>query len=132
MSLAPPGAKGALLPWRLLPPWLRLVRVLAVSLWVPLFLCLTAMFGLQFQVTASPTVPTGAYEHAVRFKGVVRYLSEPLFSVWSSLDRAWMPFSYLTFLLFGVDAFFEDRIQRRRWAAFLDEVAERMGTREQP
>ena len=127
MSASHPKAKGAHLPWALSPPWLRLVRVLFIAVWAMGFLCLTALFYLQYQVIWSPKAPTGEYIHAVHYKGTIHYLAEPLFSVWSSLDTAWMPLCAVGFSLGVVGGIYEDRILRRRWDGFLGKGAEQTG-----
>ncbi len=125
MTVSPPDGKGPLLPWKLLPWWLRLLRVMTFTAWSGEFACLAAMFILQYQVTASPVTPTGAYIHFVSYKGGAHYLANPLFEIWTMLDRAWAPFGVATALLMTSYILFEGRIKRRRWQIFLSEAANR-------
>ena len=125
MSSSPPDNKASLLPWKLLPRWLRLLRVMMITVWAVVFTCLAAMFVLQYQVSTSPRSPTGAYVHFVRFKGGTFYLADPLFGIWTTLDRAWTPAVAVMMLLMMACTIFEGRIKRRRWQALLSEVADR-------
>lgn len=120
--LTPPKFGNPPLPWRRLPRWLRLLRVLLVAAWGSNLICLATLFYFQFQVLASPTVPVGIYSHPVGYKGITFYLSEPLFNVWSALELASLPLVVAAVSLIAACNSFEYRIKRRLWDAELENM----------
>lgn len=120
--LMPPTFGNPPLPWRQLPRWLWLLRALLVAAWGSGLICLAALFYLQFQVLASPTVPVGIYSHPVGYKGGTFYLSEPLFNVWNALELAVIPLVIAAASLIFACNTFEYRIKRRLWDAELGDV----------
>jgi hypothetical protein len=77
-----------MLPWIVLPRWLRVLRVLLVVSWCVTMAALVTAFVLQFQVLDSPTHAAGVQSHAVEFKGGTFYLDVASYAAWVSLTRA--------------------------------------------
>jgi hypothetical protein len=99
-----------------------------VVVWACGVACLTALLFLQSQVLASPVDPTLAYEHAVNFKGGTFYLSEPLYTVWTTLNVLAIPLIFTGILLINRCNTLEQRTKRLLWDAALGELVERSDT----
>ena len=113
--LVPPKLGNPPLPWKLLPRWLRFLRVLLLAAWASGLSCLATLFYLQVLVLRSPTVPVGRYHHPVAYKEGTFYLSEPLFNVWNALQLAVIPLVVAGVSLIFVCNTFEYRIKRLLW-----------------
>jgi len=83
---------------------------------------MATLFVLQDRVLTSPKVQIGTYLHPAEYKGQTFYLSDSLFSVWTTLEFACNPLWASAVLLGMFIAKSEYRIKRRRWDALLDKM----------
>ncbi|MGH6958737.1 MAG: hypothetical protein ACREEW_18900 [Caulobacteraceae bacterium] len=90
-----------------------MLRILFFAAWAATVFDFAAMITLQGRVLASPNSPSGAYLHAVTYKGEVFYLTASLGELWSALQSAALPLWCAMAFLLVILGTLECRLKRR-------------------
>jgi hypothetical protein len=117
---------GSLLPWQIIPPWLRVARVLFFIAAAAAGAMLITSFFIQGGTLTSPEVPSGPFRHPEEIKGATRYLTDQLDLVYRTTNTL-IPITWGVAAILGVpNVIFEQRIRNRLWRDQLEGIANRM------
>ncbi len=120
------------IPWRELPPRLRVLRVASLLGWSVLMISLLTDFAIENASMGQPDHPVGIYLYPDRVKEVVRYLTEWQEHILRVVQPATFASSVLAFILGGIYSNLEERLRKQRQQAVLEKFARGFDEHDEP
>lgn len=101
----------AAVPWRQLPHWLRVLRVIAIAGWAVSMALILTVGEMETAALQQPKIPDQSYMYPHDIKGTLRYFSERqerVYRVVRPMLFLWFGATFVIFCVYGET--------ERRWA----------------
>jgi hypothetical protein len=120
------------IPWRELPPRLRVLGGATLLGWFGFMISLLTVGAIETAALKQPQQPAGIYLHPHRVKGAIRYFTNGQERIYQAAYPSMIASIAATVILVGIYSNLEERLSKRRRQAALEKFARGFEEREEP